>query len=159
MTFISGLFLIPQEFLSPDFVKDRETVFPVVKRPDYASTRGSGVSELQSRMSFLENEVLTKGTYINGDKLSVADIHVIWPMRWCLMDLNAKQEKQLGKEKFPKIWKMIESLPESKPEALDGEAAKKIILAAGQLKKSQGVIKDDPLGLDAGTEVTVESME
>ena len=66
--FLAVLTLIPHELLSPDFVKDRQTIFPIVARPDYKQMRPSGIAELQSRLSFMENEVLSKGPYIGGDK-------------------------------------------------------------------------------------------
>ena len=153
------LWLIPFEFLTPDFIKDRQTVFPLLKRPDYKTVRPSGVAELQSRLTFLENEVLKDGPYVGGDKLSVADIHVIWGIRWGLNDLGAKEEHGLGKDAFPKVWKLIESLPESKPETLSAEDAIEAIKNADYSVKAGNVAKDEPTGLSAGTFVSIESQE
>lgn len=158
-TFAACLSIIPVQVLSPDFVKDRETIFPALKRPDIQTLRPSGLAEFQSRLSFLENEVLTSGTYIGGDKLSVADIHAIWSIRWALNDLGAKNEKQLGKDAFPKVWKLIESLPVPKPETLSSEDTIKTIKAASLWTQEKPVFKDDPLEISVGTPVTVESME
>ena len=46
--------------------------------------------------------MLATKPFIGGERLSVADIHVIWGIRWVLNDLGAKQEKQLGKRGVPK---------------------------------------------------------
>lgn len=158
-TFMAVLTLIPIDVLTPDFVKDRETIFPILARPDYKDLKPSGIAELQSRLSFLENEVLTTGTYIGGGKLSVADMHVIWGIRWVMNDLGVKNEKGLGKDAFPKVWKLIESLPEAKPETLSSEDAIKTIKGADVSAKDVGVQEGDPLGISSGTPVTIESMD
>jgi len=158
-TFMSVLPLIPHAVLSPDFVKDRETIFPILKRPDFKELRPSGLADVQSRLSFLENQVLTSGTYIGGDKLSVADIHVIWGVRWVLNDLGLKKEPGFGKDALPKIWKLIESLPEAKPETLSSEDAIKTVKDASLSAKDTGIEQGDPLDIEAGTPVIVESMD
>ena len=151
--------MIPLEVLSKDFLKDREGIFPIIQRSDYASLRPSGVSEIQSRLAFLENEVLTNGTYIGGDKLSVADIHTIFGLRWGLNDLGAQKEAQLNRDAFPKVWKLIDSLPAAKPEVLSGEDTKSTIEKSEYSAEASGIAKDDPLGIKAGTSVSIESME
>ena len=158
-TFMAVLTLIPHDFLTPDFVKDRQTIFPIVTRPDYKELKPSGIAELQSRLSFVENVLLAKGPYVGGKQLSVADIHIIWGIRWVLNDLGAKNEKGLGKDDFPKIYKLIESLPESKPETLSSEEAIKTIKEAKLSAGDVSIMQGDPLGIEAGTSVTVESME
>ena len=110
-------------------------------------------------MAFVENTLLAKSPYIGGDKLSVADIHVIWGIRWGLNDLGAKNNPGVGKESFPKLWKLIESLPEAKPETMSSEDAIKTIEGAGYFAKAGGVMDGDPLGISAGTPVTIESLE
>lgn len=128
--------------------------------------RPSGVAQFQERLEFLEKTALSSGGYINGDKLSVADIHVIWGARWALnpMDggppgLGSSKEAGLGKEHFPKVWKLIESLPASNGQTVDAaEAAKKIQSASFTADKS-GVAKGEPTGIQAGKQVTVDSLE
>ena len=95
-------------------------------------------------MDWLEHTVLANGQFIGGSKLSVADIHAIWGLRWGLnaMDSNppglgAQKEPGLGKDSFPKVWRLIESLPAN----------------------LEGIMKDDPTGLKAGTQVTIDSLE
>ena len=158
-TFKAALPLIPHELVTPDFVKDRETIFPMLKRPDFKTLRPSAVADLQSRLSFLENDVLASNPFIGGDKLSVADIHVIWSIRWALEDLGAKQEKQLSKDAFPKVWKLIEGLPLPKPEELSSENTIKAIKAAALWSKDKPVMSDDPLNISVGTPITIESAE
>ena len=117
-------------------------------------------------MDFLENTVLSNGSYIGGDKLSVADIHVIWGIRWGLnaMDSNlpglgASKESGLGKESFPKVWKLIEGLPLPTPKTLSAEEAIKTIEKSAAPKNPEGVISGDPTGIKPGTNVTIDSLE
>ena len=157
-TFQDVLTLAPVKLLSDDFVKDRETVFPILKRPDYSQLRPSGIAELQSRMAFLENELI-KGTFVYGNEVAVTDMHVIFSIRWALNDLGAKEEKGLGKQDFPKVWKLIDSLPDVKPETISGDEAKKTILEADYWAPELGIQANDPLGLSKGTDVLIESLE
>lgn len=128
--------------------------------------RPSGIAQFQSRLEYLEKTALANGGYINGNKLSVADIHVIWGVRWALnpMDggppgLGSSKEAGLGKEHFPTVWKLIESLPAANGQTVDAaEAAKKIESASFTAEKS-GVDKGEPTGIQAGKQVTVDSLE
>lgn len=155
---------------SPDALtktQDRETIFPILGRSDYKTLRPSGLADLQSRMDFLENTVLANGDYIGGGKLSVADIHAIWGVRWVLFDmeksyppgLGAEKEHGVGKDKFPKVWHLIESLPASKAETISGEDAKKKIEGSQYTSRDEGVMPEDPNGIKAGTQVTIDSLE
>jgi hypothetical protein len=110
-------------------------------------------------MSFLENEVFTNGTFVNGEDISVVDMHIIWSLRWALKDLGAMQEKGVGKEDFPKVWKMIDGLPEIKPDVISGDEAAKTILEAEYSAPEPTIQKGDPLGLEKGAAVTIESLE
>ena len=158
-SFFVVLTQIPLDFLTDGFVKDRETIFPILKRPDYKSLKPSGLADFMSKMSFVENVLLKDSPYIGGDKLSLADIHVIWGIRWGLNDLGVKGNPGVGKDDFPKVWKLIDSLPEAKPENLSSEDTIKTIKGSEYFAKAEGIQKDDPLGFKAGTKVTVESLE
>ncbi|KJX99270.1 glutathione s-transferase like protein [Zymoseptoria brevis] len=154
--------LIPQQILSPDFVKDRETVFPIVKRPDLATIRPSALAGFQSRLREIEEDFLGKsqGPFINGEKISMADVHVAWAVRWALNDLGAGKDKGCGKEDFPKVYRLIESLPDVKPEVLSAEEAHKAIRESEYSASGPtSVMKDEALGLEAGTQVTIESFD
>jgi len=160
------LTLAPIQLLTPDFVKDRSTIFPILGRSDYESLRPSGVADLQSRLDFLENDVLGSDKYIGGDKFSTSDIHAIWGVRWALNDmesqppgLGASKEPGVGKSEFPKVWNLIENLPVPQGKTISGEEAKKKIEGASYTSKVEGIAKDDPTGLKAGTKVTVDSLE
>jgi glutathione S-transferase len=157
--FMEILTLIPLEVLTDDFVKDRETIFPILKRSDYKLMKPSGVAALKSRLEFIEKNVLSKYPHISGGKLGVADVHVLWGLRWGLNDLGAKKEPGLGPDAFPKLWKLIESLPEPKPETISGEDAVKAIKDSELSAGNVSVAKDDPLGIEEGTSVTIESVE
>ena len=157
--FFEILTLIPLEILTDDFVKDRQTVFPILARSDYKQLRPSGVAALKSRLEFLEKKVLAKYPHISGGKLGVADVHALWGLRWGLRDLGAEKEPGFGKDVFPKFWKLVESLPEAKPETLSSEDAIKTIKEAELTAGNVSVLKDDPLGIEEGANVTIESLE
>jgi hypothetical protein len=91
--------------------------------------------------------------------VGVADVHVLWGLRWGLKDLGAEKEPGLGPEAFPKVWKLINGLPESKPETLSSEDAIKAIKESELSAGDVSVLKDDPLGIAEGTPVTIESIE
>lgn len=153
--------LVPQQALTPEFVKDRETIFPILKRADLKSLRPSTLAGFQSRCKQVEDVFLSSGgPFINGDKLGLADIHVIFGLRWAMSNLGAAQDTGCGKDAFPKLWKMIESLPEAKPEVLSTEETLKTIKESEYSADGPtSVMTDDPLGFKAGTEVTIESFE
>jgi glutathione S-transferase len=160
--FAEVLGLIPSQVLSPEFVKDRETVFPIVKRPDLKTIRPSALAGFQSRLKELEEDFLgnSSGPFINGDKISLADVHVAWPVRWALNDLGAGQDAGCSKQDFPKVYKLIESLPEVSPKVLSAEETHKLIRGSDYYaSEPTSVQKDEALGLAAGTQVTVESFE
>lgn len=157
--FFEALTLVPLEVLTDDFVKDRETIFPIIKRSDYKLLKPNGLAAMRSRLDFVEKKVLAKYPHVSGGKLGVADVHVLWGLRWGLKDLGAEKEPSLGKDAFPKFWKLVESLPESKPETLSSEDAIKAIKEAELTAGHVGVLKDDPLGIEEGTNVTIESLE
>ena len=159
LVFQEVLSIIPKAALAPDFVKDRQTIFPIVKRPDFESLRPSGLAELKSRCAELENQFLTNGTFIGGDKISLADVHVVWAIRWAMNDLGAAQEPGLGKDAFPKLWKLIERLPPAKPPVVSSEEALKTINQGDYSSKALEVPKDDSIGISAGTQVSIESRE
>ncbi|KAK3075385.1 hypothetical protein LTR53_001316, partial [Teratosphaeriaceae sp. CCFEE 6253] len=152
--------IIPTQALTPEFVKDRETIFPALKRPDWNTLRPSTVAGFQARCKQVEDTFLASesGPFFTGEKLSLADIHVIWCVRWGMNDLGAAHEAGCGKDAFPKLWKMLESLPPTKPEVLSSEETLKIIRESGYSADGPtSVMKDDALGLTAGAPVTVES--
>ena len=158
-TFIAVLQLIPHEFLTPDFINDRKTIFPILERSDVKEMRPSGIAELQSRLDYVENTLLAKSPYIGGDKLSVADIHIVWAIRWALKGLGAEKDKEFSKDAFPKVWKWIESLPEATPEEISSEDAIKAIKGADYSAGDVSIMKDEPLGIEGGTSVIIESVE
>lgn len=160
-TFKLGIFLVPEQAMKPDFIKDRKTIFPALTRPDFLALRPSAVAGFRQRCKEVEDIFLAKGgPFINGGNLSVADIHVIFGVRWALMDLGAAQEPGLGKTDLPKLWKMLESLPAVKPDVLSSEEMIKTIKSASYSAEGPtGIMKNDTTGIKQGTMVTIESLE
>ncbi|KXT10188.1 hypothetical protein AC579_8199 [Pseudocercospora musae] len=161
------LTLIPMKVLTPDFVKDRQTIFPLLTRPDLKTIRPSGLAQFQARLAEFEHQFLSQSTpeapFIGGSKeIGLADIHAIWPIRWALNDLGAKGDGGVGKDVYPKTWRVLEMLPETNPKpekTVSGDEAKELILGSQCTARELGVGKDDAFGLESGTEVTVESFD
>ncbi|KAK5704103.1 hypothetical protein LTR97_003116 [Elasticomyces elasticus] len=153
--------ILPSQALTPEFIKDRETIFPALKRPDWDTLKPSTVAGFQARCKQVEDTFLANGgPFLNGDKLSLADIHFIWCLRWGMKDLGGAQEPGCGKDAFPKLWKMIESLPPAKPEVLSSEETLKTIRESDYSADGPtSVMKGDALGMTAGTPVKVESTD
>ena len=86
-TFASVLPLLPPQAVNdPTFSKDRATIFPIIAKPELLkSLEPTALSGLKSRLATVEEVFLADGPYIGGDKLSVADIHVVWVLRWVLI--------------------------------------------------------------------------
>lgn len=159
--FASALSVIPQAALTPEFIKDRETVFPFLKRPDIGTLRPSGLAEWRSILGVVENEFLTAkpGTFINGDDISLADVHVAWVIRWALTALGLDKEEGFGKSYFPRIYKWVEALPQPRITVLENDLAVEQVLGAGYTAEPIGVDEKDPTGLKDGEEVSVENMD
>lgn len=147
--------------LTEGFVKDREAIFPFLTRPDLKTLRPSAVAQFRARLKQVEEEFLagSKGPFIGGEEISVADVHVVWPLRWAFSSLGLGEKEGCGKDSFPKVWKLIESLPEAKPEVLSTETVKEKILGSGYSAKELDVPQGDPYEIAKGTAVTVESFE
>jgi glutathione S-transferase len=116
-------------------------------------------------MSHLEETVLRDSPYIGGEKLSVADIHAIWGVRWDLHSeesqppgLGAGTEPAVSRDKFPKVWRLIDSLPASHGKTIPFEVAKNKIEASSYTSDVEGVQEGEPTGIKAGTQVTVDSL-
>lgn len=160
-TFEEVLSLVPPSFLSPEFVEDRQHIFPLLKRPDFETLRPSGIAALVERLRQVEDRFLTSssGPFIGGSQLGLADLHVIFAIRWVLMDLGNKDEPAFSKQAFPKVWKLIESLPELKMPVMESEKAVQTIKSSEFTAKDIGVSPSDSLGIVKGTQVTVENFE
>jgi glutathione S-transferase len=85
-TFSAVLPLLPPQAVNdPTFSKDRATIFPIIAKPELLkSLEPTALSGLKSRLATVEDVFLADGPYIGGDKLSVADVHVAWVIRWVL---------------------------------------------------------------------------
>lgn len=153
--------LIPMEVLTPEFLKDREGIFPLLQRPDVATLRPSALGQFKSRMRQIENGFLAgSGPFVNGAQVSAADIHMIWPVKWVLETLGLGKEPGFGQADFPKTYKLIESLPSYSPKVLSAEETHKTIREGEYTAQGPTeVAKDDPLGIAKGTKVNVESFE
>jgi glutathione S-transferase len=88
-TFKSVLPLLPpQATQSEAFVKDRESIFPIIGKLEVLkSLEPIALAELKSRLKTVEEVFLANGPYIGGERLSMADVHVVWVLRWVLQGM------------------------------------------------------------------------
>ncbi|KAF2167960.1 hypothetical protein M409DRAFT_65989 [Zasmidium cellare ATCC 36951] len=160
--FSEALAMIPSEMLTEGFVKDREAIFPFLTRPDLKTLRPSAVAQFRSRLRQVEEEFLagSAGPFIGGSEISLADIHVVWTLRWALKNLGIGEKEGAGREQFPKVWKLVESLPEAAPEVLDASTVKKRILGSEYTAKGPVEVEaGDAYGIEKGASVNVESFD
>jgi len=153
--------LLPSEVLTKDFIKDRQEIFPSLARPDIKTLRPSSLANIRGRMEIIERQFLagSGGPFIGGSQLSLADIHVTWPIKMAL-GLGVSEEPGFGKEDFPKVYKLIENLPAFNPPVLSDEETHKAIRGASYTSQgAKGVAGNEPTGLKVGTPVSIESFD
>ena len=97
--------------------------------------------------------------FVNGEELTLADLHSMWMIKWALQTLGVDKEPGMGKEDFPRVWRWIEGLKKH-DEAGDApqvskEEAMKTLLSGQHAQKDIGVDGTDPTGLKEGQQVTV----
>lgn len=63
---------------TPEFAKDRGSIYLLLIRPDFAALRESAIADLHSRLDHVENTVLAETAYIGGEDIIRATIHAIW---------------------------------------------------------------------------------
>lgn len=160
-TSAAALALLHVDKLPRPLLEDRRDFVPLLLRSDFATLALSARAELHSRMTYLEETILADSPYAHGDKLSVADVHIISPIRSALFGLaGMKDVVGFGQKDFPKIWYIINSLPEEKDvQVLSGDEAVNQILQGKAHTEEPTVTEPDPSGLARDTNVTVESAE
>lgn len=162
--------LFPFESITPELKKDRASIFPAITRPveQLRSLRPSALASLQTRMKQIEDSFLptnSDGPFIGGSKASLADIHVFYAVRWALKDLGiADREEGFGKHDYPRLWRAIESLPPYSLGPEEGVTTEKTLhlLKGSGYSAHEGpteVMDNDPIALEAGSRVVVESLE
>lgn len=132
-TFQNALFMIPNlKQVGQYFLKDREGIFrecdnlhcpfelesppsfentwlisniAALKRPDFAEHRSSALAAYKTVLDIVENEFLDDRAWIWGDKISLADVHVAWVIRWGLEGMGVGKEEGFGATSFPKTYK------------------------------------------------------
>ena len=158
-SFWIALPLVPASLITPEMAKEREDLFSVFSRPDFADLRPNALAEFRSLLDILENECLAPGPWIGGSSCSVADIHAIWIVKWAFQTLELGSEPGFSKEDFPKIYKWIEALPmhneENHAEKINPEEAKEKILNSEYAAVEIGVDPEDATGLKNGMIVNV----
>lgn len=75
------------------------------RRKDFAEHRPSALASFKAALDTVETEFLGDRALIGGGKLSLADIHVAWVIRWGLESMGIGKGEGFGKESFPRVYK------------------------------------------------------
>lgn len=151
--------IIPVAALTPEFIRDRETIFPSLKDPNYASLRPSGLAEMRQKFNIIENDFLSKSSFVAGDKFGLADVHVGWAVGWSLEKIGLGQEPGFSHQDHPRIHKWLSSWPKPNFKDIGEEDVKELLLNSEYSGKDIGVDENDYLGIKQGTDVTVENSD
>jgi glutathione S-transferase len=160
--FATSLSVIPMAAVTPEFKKDRETIFPALNRPDLAQLRPSGLAAMKTIYQVVEREFLggSPGPFIGGAaKYALADVHVGWVIQWALETLGLGKEAGFGKEDLPRVYKWIERFPQPQFENVTQEQVWETVLHAEYSAEDIGVDESDSLGIKKGTVVSVENID
>lgn len=162
-SFWVSLPLVPEKLRTEQLGKDRMDLFTVFARDDYPSLRPGALAEFKQLLSIVENDFLANSRFINGRKVSVADIHASWMIKWALETIETGKEPGFGPEDFPKVYKWIGGLKDhdekNAPPTIEAEEAKKQLLGADYAAREIGIDSKDPMGLKKGQKVSVETSD
>ena len=160
-SFWIALPLVPAKLITPEMAKEREDLFTVFSRPDFAELRPNALAEFRSLLDILETEMLVPGPWIGGEKCGVADIHAIWMVKWAFQTIGLGEEPGFKKEDFPKVYAWIGGLPThdegGEAEKIAPEKAKEKLLGSEYAAVEIGVDSEDATGLKSGTMVNVST--
>ncbi|USW54474.1 Putative glutathione S-transferase domain superfamily [Septoria linicola] len=166
--FADTLGLAPSALMTPAFVTDRKTIYPLLARSDFNTLRPSALADLISRLTYLEHTVFphSPGPFLFGAEVTVADIHAFWGVRWDLQASDANPpgmgagvtEPQVSREKFPRVWRMIDALPLPKAKIISFAEARGKIEASTYFSELESVQVDGPTRIKQGADVTVDAL-
>ena len=160
--FAAALNAIPAAAVTPEFKKDRETIFPALNRPDFGDLRPSGLAAMRALYQTVEHEFLggSPGPFIGGaEAYALADVHVGWVVQWALEKIGLSKEAGFGREDLPRVYAWIERFPQPKFEDVAQEHVWDAVLGAGYSAAEVGFDEADPLGIKKGTVVSVENFD
>ncbi|KAI5366271.1 putative Thioredoxin-like superfamily [Septoria linicola] len=166
--FADTLGLAPSALMTPAFVTDRKTIYPLLARSDFNTLRPSALADLISRLTYLEHTVFphSPGPFLFGAEVTVAAIHAFWGVRWDSQASHANPpgmgagvtEPQVSREKFPRVWRMIDALPLPKAKIISFAEARGKIEASTYFSELESVQVDEPTGIKKGADVTVDAL-
>ena len=64
----------------------------------------------------------------------------------------------VGRDRFPRVWRLIDNLPLPDPPLVSFEDAKQKIFASTYTSKVEGLLKNEPTELRIGADVRVDSL-
>lgn len=64
----------------------------------------------------------------------------------------------VGRSRFPKVWHLIDSLPLPDLQRITFEEAKEQIFASRFTSSIEGLLRDEPTGIEVGTLVTADNL-
>jgi glutathione S-transferase len=161
-TFWTCLQLVPLNLVTKDLHNDRKVLFTIFGREDYGDIRQSALGELKQWLDIVEHDFLSHGKqFIAGDKPGAADVHAVWMLKWALETVECGKEPGFGREDFPKVWNWIDGFPKHTPEndapKIQAKDAHERILSSDYAAEDIGVDSKDPMALQKGAKVVVET--
>ncbi|KAK0873132.1 hypothetical protein LTR87_012114 [Friedmanniomyces endolithicus] len=162
-SFWVALATVPAGLVSEELGEDRRELFPIFARPDFATLRQNGLSELRSMLETAEKDFLSgeEGPFIGGKECGMADLHAIWMVKWALQTIGVAKEPGFGKEAFPKVHAWCDAFPAHDDAIQEGqflstEAATEQIKGSEYACPEVGIDATDPLQFKGGEQVSVE---
>ncbi|KAI5203826.1 hypothetical protein AUEXF2481DRAFT_26061 [Aureobasidium subglaciale EXF-2481] len=162
----AGIFSKAAQSLPPDLPVMKDEKF-LKDRADFTGTSWSqadrvkgypeALAHIRHAFDILEALLADGRQWIGGtDKVSLADIHAVWPFNW-IGDMLPKQA--FPKDQHPKTWAWLSRFKKTVKEveasskktvSLDGQAAIQHIMSASYHDQQTGVDSNDPVKLNEG---------
>jgi glutathione S-transferase len=133
-----------------------------------AAGRPEAMAHMRMHFDFVERGLMGDGRewVLGGGKLSLADVHAIWPFDWALQPymVGGLPEDVISEKVFPKTWAWVRRFNEAyreavgrngSPQVLSAEETVRRIEGAGYFEDEGVVDPADPLRLEKGQIVDV----
>jgi hypothetical protein len=126
-------------------------------RSTLESDLSNSVAEFKSYLTVIEKRFLANDRkYLEGDKLSMADIHVLWAVQATLDSLAVLELPNFSMSAFPKTQSWITRIPTPQPRTVSSNKAYELIMASGKVVTETGFDVNDALKLKKGELVAVD---
>ena len=120
-------------------------------RPTLGSDMSNSLAEFKAYLKVLEGDHLKDDEpFLEGENLSMADIHVAWAVQATFEALEILQMRDFDKNAFPKTQAWIQRLPVPQPKTISMREAAEHINSAEDARAILEVDRNDPTNLERG---------